>query len=684
MPIGRFIMAAGVGVAWLITPAAGQDVSPLRRCHVWLPMTGMTDGQMRQARAAGYDTLLLKVAPPLTGAGVIEFGPVDRTIQHAESHGFKVILAILGWGGLGHGRYWDTDESGAKIADRLDPFWPEAMAAVERYFAAAIRRYRSGGRVVAFAPTWGIYGEAGFTSWTAGRSPHALARFNEWRKAQGLPGVNKLPTRQGGPNTEFNRFIRFRYVYVEEQFDAMVRRLKTLADPLPVGMWQELYPVAGYLWNMVEVPSADFALYESCFPFQTTHHPEKCLAETMGFRYRCRSAAEYRDYYLPLLARKRGEGQRFMGCQLSNDYVKNYGWPVEKAERIGFDRWEDEFSPHLRRLLDAPLESPKRDVLLVFPTYAAAALSDQPQHDCDVKLIDVLLRMYGCQMVRYGMPRFDKLDAAEMNRFRLIVVPCAAYLLPGPYEELRRTTATVLFTGGFGQSLDGQHTPFGGTREIDGATLRYVNRPAGEVRVVVEHPIAKGLARPSGAPPVRLPADESFEYVTAGAGTRILAECGGSPVLSVGREGRFVFVHGHLFAGLCHDPERKPPQELSGSQDASANEVDTWGPYSSSHPQNVFGMAVMKAILDHAGVDYRVPDPRPRTTVRYLGDHMEQASVSANIAYNNTGTEQRLTVRLPYPPRGVRSEQVGGRWRADVAIPAFSYVVMEPERSGKP
>ena len=289
-------------------------------------MTGVTDAQLDDARQAGYDTVMLKVYPQVSAENKIDFTSTDALIKRATDRGLKVILPILGWVGLGEGRFWDTDESGAKIPNQLDPFWPEAMRQVEWYYREVIDRYKTNPRVAAFAPTWGIYGEAGFTSFTAGRSPHALARFNEWLEhasaqeaVRSIGALDKLPTRQSGPNTEFNRFIRFRYLYMEQQFDGMIRRLKRDAGKIPVGMWQEMYPVIGYLWTLVEVPSADFALYESCLAFQSLHHPEKCLAETMGLRYRCKSATDYRNYYLPLLARKRGEGQRFMGCQLSDD-----------------------------------------------------------------------------------------------------------------------------------------------------------------------------------------------------------------------------------------------------------------------------------------------------------------------------------------------------------------------------
>lgn len=659
----------------LTSTVFAQDSFPLKDHLVWLPMTGATDEQISDAAAAGYTAMMIKTAPPLKEDGTPDFAATDALIERADRHGLRVVMAILGWGGLGRGQFWDTDESGARIPNRLDPFWPEAMQRVEAYFTHMIRRYAGDDRVIAFAPTWGIYGEAGFTSFTAGRSPHALARFNAWRKTQNLEPLDALPTRREGPNTEYNRFIRFRYLYLEHAFNEMIGRLKRHADNKPVGMWQELYPVVGYLYTMVEVPSADFAMYESCFPFQTSHDPSRTLGETMGFRYRCGSPDDYRDYYLPLLARKRGEGQRFMGCQLSNDYaVKNYGWSLEKARRLRFDEWEDLFADDLQRLQDVPLETPQRDVLLVFPTYAAAALSDRTAHAVDTMLVDVLLRMFGCQMSRVGSPRFDQLSLEEMNRYRLIVVPCAAFLLPETLSRLQESSATVLFTGCFAQSLDSVLTPFGQQRRVGNVTLHYTHRPAGTMTVADEHPLTANL-KDAGA---ELPEDETFDYVTADDDTRVLLRCGEFPLLSLRRNGRFIFIHGHLPAGLCHDPDRKPPTEVGGSADPSANEHDQWGPHSSTHPQNAVARQLVRNILDHAKVRYRVPDPAPRRWTPYLSDHMEAASISANIAYNNTDEPRTLTVRLPYAPKGHPSRVTARGHETTITVPPFGYIVLEP------
>jgi len=328
--------------------------------------------------------------------------------------------------------------------------------------------------------------------------------------------------------------------------------------------------------------------------------------------------------------------------------------------------------------MDVPLEAPIRDVLLVFPTYAAAALSDHPCHTADAKLIDVLLRMFGCQMVRCGSPRLDKMSVSDVNRFRLIVIPCAAYLVPETYEKPRQTTATVLFTGCFAQSFDGGRTPFGQGRNLDGLSLHYVQRPAGRVALTGEHRLTQNLHDMLTAQPVRLPGDESFSYEGIPPGVRVLARCGDDLLLSTRYDGRFVFIHGHLLAGLSYDPGRTPPWQLSGSKDASADEHDPWGLYSSSNPQNALGRALIRNILDHAGVDYRVPDPKPRTSTPYLGDHMEPASISANIAYNNTAEPQELTVRLPWRPRDRQPEGIDGRHETVVTIPPFSYVALQP------
>lgn len=670
------LFSAIVLLQW-VPSAFARDISPLKDCHVWLPMTGVTPEQMDDARRAGYDTVMLKIHPPLTADGsAVDFSVHESRIHDATERGFKLLLPILGWVGLGHGRFWDTDESGQKIMNRLDPFWLQAMEQLEWYFTEIIKHYSNDPAVVAFAPTWGIYGEAGFTSFSAGRSEHALARFNEWRVSNALSPLNQVPNLENGANTDFNQFIRFRFLTIENAFDAMIKRLKEHAAGRPVGMWQEMYPVVGYLWNMVEVPSADFSLGEASLIYQTSHHPEKSLLETMGFRYRCQSAEEYRNYQLPLLARKRGEGQRFMGCQLSNDYVKNYGWAAERGAEIGFDRWEDEFAPFLKELMDAPLEAPKRDVLLVYPTYAASALTTDPKHSVDTLIIDALLRMYGCQIERYGSPRLDKLSVSEMNRFRLIIVPCASYLMSETYSKLMKTKATVVFTGSFAQAFDAEQVRKGLSRDVGGQIIGYYDRPAGSISIASKHALIQGLDRFFAESAPSLAQQESFRFQGKNAGIQSVLRCGDEPLLSVARKGRTVFVHGYLFAGACFDPEREPPA-LFGSADASCNENDPWGPYSASQPQNAFTQALFKNLLDYAKVDYRVPSPEPRTLAPYLGDHMETVSISANIVYNNMPEPRSIIVRTPYPPTGYSSRKVRERYETTISVTAFSYVVLE-------
>ena len=94
LPVLLFLFFTG---ALLGSGLAAQDEFPLRDCHVWLPMTGVTEEDMDDAIEAGYDTLLLKLQPPLTPDG----GDVDArfhadVIGQAREKGFKLILAVLG------------------------------------------------------------------------------------------------------------------------------------------------------------------------------------------------------------------------------------------------------------------------------------------------------------------------------------------------------------------------------------------------------------------------------------------------------------------------------------------------------------------------------------------------------------------------------------------------------------
>lgn len=670
----RRLRVVALVVALHAWPACAQDRFPLPDSHVWLPMTGVTTEQMDDAVAAGYNTILLKLHPPVSGDN-IDFGVHAAVIEQATTRGLKLMLAILGWMPLGAGGYYDVAADGTRIEGQLDPFWPEAFARMAWYYERVIDHYDAVPEVVAYAPTWGIYGEAGLSQPDAGYSPHALARFNEWLAAQGLPAVDALPSKAHGPNSDYNRFIRFRYLYLEAQFTPLIARLKTRTTR-PVGMWQELYAVAGYLWTMVRVSTADFALYEACLSYQTSHDPTRTLAEAMGFRYRCRSADEFRDYFLPLMARKRGEGQRFMGCQLSNQYaVTNYGWTEEEAAARRFDRWEDHVSPSIRALHQVALEAPERDVLLIFPQYGAAALPDDPVHNADTVLLDTLLRMHGCQLDRFGLPRVDAMPRAELDRYRLIVAPNAAYLQRETLDKLLDCRAHLLTTGALAQALDGDQAGHGATRSLDGATLRYLRRPAGALRVTSEHDtLTAGLRERLRERPVTLPADDAFAYEDGDA--TVLLRAGGEPVLSARRNGRVVHLHGQVFAGLCYNPARRPPA-LGGSQDHSANEFDIWGPYDSAHPNNDCGALLLRNILDHAGVAYRIPDPPPRTWTPYLSDHMEQVGLSANLAYNNTAETQTIAVRLPWSPSNHAFTRDGAWYRGTVTIAPFAYTVLE-------
>jgi hypothetical protein len=207
--------------------------------------------------------------------------------------------------------------------------------------------------------------------------------------------------------------------------------------------------------------------------------------------------------------------------------------------------------------------------------------------------------------------------------------------------------------------------------------IRYAIRPPGSVAVQAEHALTRGLGKYLAQSPVQLPEREGFAFEGPAGLPTTLPTCGAEPLLSVARDGQTLFLHGQFFADVCFDLDRKPPTNMAGSKDASANEIDLWGPYSSSHPQHAFELAMVGNILDQAGVAYRVLNPEPRVCAPLLGDHMEPAGVSANIVYNNMGAARTLTVRLPYAPAGYTSDKRGDGYVARIQVPPFSYVVLK-------
>ncbi len=136
-----------------------------------------------------------------------------------------------------------------------------------------------------------------------------------------------------------------------------------------------------------------------------------------------------------------------------------------------------------------------------------------------------------------------------------------------------------------------------------------------------------------------------------------------------------MFFHGQVLAGLCHDPQRTPPP-LAGSADASANEIDMWGPYSSTHPQNALATGLVGAVLDWAGVEYRIPQPPARTLAPLLGDNLEAGGITANLLYNNTAVPLELGLRLPWKPVAQTFRAEGSGFTGQVRIPAFAYVAL--------
>ncbi|NIA16643.1 MAG: hypothetical protein GWP08_21545 [Nitrospiraceae bacterium] len=645
------------------------DTRPFRSRMLWMPMTGCTDEDLDDAVAAGYDTLFTKVAPHYPGpARPIDFDAADDLIRKAQARGMKIVLAWLLWTGLPHGRFYIECEDGSRMENRIDPCWDAAMAAVRLHAERLLDHYMGCADVIAIAPTWGIYGEAGYAAFNAGYSPYTLEKYNRWRIARGEATVSALPSAANpGENVLFHRF-RFEYlVSVWGELSAHLRRLEP--NGIPVGAWQEIYNGHMYQLALSETPGADFAINEMCFPWGTTYDQSRALGETMGFRFKCAGYAAYRDYYRPLIARKWAEGQQAVGCQLSLDYAeKNYTqWPAGRAKEVAFHQWEDRFASVIRRVRDTPVAEEPAEVAYVQMTYPAACYPDAANTIIDINLYEIVLRMYGVPYEGIPVTRLSRLRAEDLAGYRLILVPGAWYLDEAQWRKLRACGAQVVLTGGVAQ--------FGGARAAaarDGLGFDYGATPGGvpELEAGCPEAVARDLVPMLAEGAIRLPEDLGLRGLR---GAEAFIRLGGKPLLA--REGRFWFIANRLLYACAFDPARKPPN-LSGSGDPSANEADPWGKASSSSPANRFGETLLRNLFEACGVTPRIPDPLPRACSRYLGDHVERVNVTGNIVANQDAEAHTIIILCARPVTNFPCTPQEGRWAAEVTVPPYDFVVL--------
>ncbi len=242
-------------------------------------------------------------------------------------------MAILGWVALPREEFWDTRENGEKIPGRLDPFWPEAMDRVEWYYRECFRRYRDRANVVAFVPTWGIYGEAGFTSFDAGRSGHARA-LQRMRQKRDLPLLRAHPTRSGGLNTDTNLCILFPLSMCSGVHGTR-RQAEAESGGRPVGMWQELYPVmviSGTWWkSRCGLRSRTSRLHRPDQP-----HPAQHTAETMASATGC-SLRSSTATTISRCLREAGRGAALHGMPAHERLPVQTTRVEERARRVEFD-----------------------------------------------------------------------------------------------------------------------------------------------------------------------------------------------------------------------------------------------------------------------------------------------------------------------------------------------------------
>jgi hypothetical protein len=680
---GAYTLTANAGaetVSISLTLRQGRESLPERRPFqkrmLWMPMTGYTDAQLDDAARAGYDTLFTKVAPPYAGPGVpIDFSEADALIKKAQARGMKAVVGWLLWVGLPPGQFDLQRADGTRIPNRIDPCCDAAMAQVRAYAEQVQDHYTGCADVIAVAPTWGIYGEAGYAEFNAGYSPFALEKFNRWLVTRGEPQVATLPN--AADAAHWLLWHRFRFEYLPQVWGELNGYLKR-RDPngIKIGAWQEIYN--GHMFDLAlsEAPGADFAINEMCFPWGTTYDQPKAIGETMGIRYKCGGYSDYKDYYLPLIARKWAEGQQAIGCQLSNSYAEeNYRWPTGTAARLEFDRWEDQFAPVLRRVRDTTVVDEPTDVAYVQMTYPAAIYPDAGNTVVDLNLYEVVLRMYGVAYDRIPITRLSRLHVADLAKYKFIVVPDAWYLDEAMWLKLNASGAKILLTGGVMQAGDGGIVPEGGSRNLNGATLTYGKTDGGAVRVAPACPasLARGVDEFLRATPVTLPPDIGLtDVVKADSPIQV----GGKPL--VAQVGNIYIIANRLLFACAYDPKRVIPK-LSGSKDPSADEGDPWGLASSSNPANRLGELLIRNLVEASGAVARIPDPLPRWRSPYLGDHVERLNVTGNIVVNQDQGPHTVSVLSARRVTNFPCAADGTRWKSEVTVPAYDFAVLAYE-----
>ncbi|MBI5091020.1 MAG: hypothetical protein HZB26_01085 [Candidatus Hydrogenedentes bacterium] len=655
------------------------ECRPFRSRMLWMPMTGYTDTQLDDAASAGYDTLFTKVAPPYAGPGVpLDFTEADGLIKKAQARGMKAVVGWLLWVGLPPGQFGLARADGSQIANQIDPCCDAAMAQVKAYAEQLLDHYMGCRDIIALTPTWGIYGEAGYTEFNSGYSLYALEKFNRWLVARGEAQVAKLP--DASDAYHWLLWHRFRFEYLPQvwgEFNGHLKRLEP--NGVKIGAWQEIYNGHMYDLALSEAPGADFAINEMCFPWGMTYDQPKAIGETMGIRYKCNAYTDYKDYYLPLIARKWAEGQQAIGCQLSNSYAEeNYAWQSGTAARLEFDRWEDQFAPVIRRVRDTVVIDESADVAYVQMTYPAAIYPDAGNTVTDINLYEIVLRMYGVAYDRIPITRLSRLRAADLAKYKLIVFPGAWYLDDAMWLKLKASGANVLVTGGAMQAGDGGIIADGGVRSLDGLNLEYGKTAGGDPEIAPGCPesFSRDIAEFLRQTPVALPADIGISNL---ANAETLLSLGGRPWLA--RSGAFHFISNRMLYACAYDPQRVIPK-LSGSKDPSANEGDPWGLASSASPANRLGELILRNVVESSGATIRISDPLPRMSSPYLGDHVERINVTGNIAVNLDKEAHTVSIVCARPVTNFPCAADGTRWKAQVTIPAYDFVALTYDDAG--
>lgn len=501
-----------------------------------------------------------------------------------------------------------------------DPFDSADVDSGCRKLKKVVEFYGSDPKVLGFSIMWGLYGEGGFKVppyGDFGFSAQARREFNSWMNTPGEP----LPVADSSglpSDMRYIKWIEFRQRVLTNFRKEYISAAKQVTRKL-VGTWSEVYPVSLYTLNMGDAPGADFMCYDLSFG-DVTFNQRIAFAETHGDMQQYPDFESWKEHILPLVAKAYGEGVTPMGFQ----------FPMRRGHAVNFlsktkyfvDRIQDDYelriSPEFRKLMSNKVIFHAPQVALIYQSYGASAFPQKPSsfalYDRDSREIEALLHMMGAYM--QALP-LEKLSTADLNKYKLIIIPDAMYLTEKMYKNIMNTSAKILVTGDFLRAYwDGKNyvhaTKWGECKRFGDFEIEYGKVEHGSIKIDSRCDLTRHLEKYDDMPYCN---DRFAVYKKFPPGARVLISCNETPLLIQFDNGKMLHITNRLFGHARTEHED-----------------------SLEH----FAFRLLKNILKHSGVAVNISNP---PFCRAGGYAYAPYGLSNNILWNQTN--QNLDLLLP-------------------------------------